>query len=406
MNCPYCGTSLAEGARLCTVCGKLIAPRQPEQAPGPNPRTPLPGQASETGQDGARPVYQAPPPFASSDPYSRLFDVSTLAPETVEAYRQHQFHATFSVLLAILVHFLTFAAASPFLIARKYALLPKIRPDDFSTLKAAGFMFIPFFNLYWAFVLCQRLVDRLTLQARLWEIPGVPSKGVATSVAVTSCLGAIPYIGVVFVLVQLLVLWPIYLGQVQVFCNRLALAAAPAEARSTMLQLERATRLRWIGWMVITPATLVLAVVLASLVIRPTSPAPDPISAVVFLVAVIAGGATLWSFGCRGTAQFHADLRDTVPWIVAGYLRIDKNAAWSIVWIGVSFAVLFVVAGLVTISQPPPTTPTGSGWEMIAFAVPLAVGAAYAAVRALQLKRQIAWLEAADPPYDADLASP
>ncbi len=407
MSCPYCGSQLADGARVCTSCGRLIAPRPPEQAGEASPRVPPTVRSGPPAQEEARPAYLAPPPFASSDPYSRFFDVSSLSRETVEAYCQHRFHATFSVLLTVLVHFLTFAVASPFLIARKYALLPKLRPDDFSTAKAAGFMFIPFFNLYWVFVLCNRLVDRLTLQAKLWDVPGVPSRGISTSVAVTSCLSAIPYLGVIFVLVQFIVLWPIYLVQVQAFCNRLALETAPASARPAMLRLERATRLRWLGWMVVTPTALVLAVVLASLVLRPPTATPDPTAAIVFLLVIVAGGATLWYFGYRDTPELHADLRQSVPHIVAAYLRIDKNAAWSVAWIGLAMALLFVVAGLVTVAEPQPTAPASAGWEMIALAAPLLVGAAYAVVRALQLKRQIVWLETAPPPaYDVGTETP
>jgi hypothetical protein len=39
--------------------------------------------------------------------------------------------------------------------------LPKVRDDDPSVAKAIGFLFIPFFNLYWAFFVWLRLIDRL-----------------------------------------------------------------------------------------------------------------------------------------------------------------------------------------------------------------------------------------------------
>ena len=37
------------------------------------------------------------------------------------------------------------------------------------------------------------------------------------------------------------------------------------------------------------------------------------------------------------------------PLILAAYLRIDKNAAWSVVGIACSLAVIFVAAGLTTL---------------------------------------------------------
>ena len=206
MPCPYCGAALDGGARLCRICGRLIAPTAPT-----TPTTPTTAGQSPPGE---RPVY---PPGTSfrSDPYSPFFDLSSVPPETLAAWRQHRFQATFSVLLLILVHFLTFGLASPFLLARKYAFLPTIRPDDFSMLKAAGFLFIPFFAFYWVFVLCRRARGPAGLQARLWSLPGAPSRGLATALAVGWVLSAIPYVGILLWFPLHLALWPIYLAQVQ-----------------------------------------------------------------------------------------------------------------------------------------------------------------------------------------------
>src|SRR5947207_2047762 len=171
MQCGYCGAALATGARFCQACGRLLPPTPP---PSPPPATrpiyPPTQPGYPPGQPGvwpSQPGYQPygqPPPMAW-DPYGPFVDPRTLPPETIAAYRQHRYQATFSVLLIILVHLLTLGLASPYLLARKYAFLPVIRADDFSTGKAAGFLFIPFFNLYWVFVVCRRLADRLTLQA-------------------------------------------------------------------------------------------------------------------------------------------------------------------------------------------------------------------------------------------------
>src|SRR5687768_11404689 len=144
MPCPYCGAALADGARLCTVCGRLIAPPQPGPPSSAPPTAPSPVPQGPTPSPAPRPAYQ-PGTSYRSDPYGPFFDPGALPPETVAAWRQHRFHATFSVLLLLLVHVLTFGMASPFLVARKYTFLPRIRPDDFSTARAAGFLFIPFF---------------------------------------------------------------------------------------------------------------------------------------------------------------------------------------------------------------------------------------------------------------------
>ena len=277
MTCPYCSATVADGARLCQSCGRLLAPTASAPAPQPpttpqQPGTPwqqsgasAPSQGSWTapspqgpGPFGPNAAYPPRLPASGGDPYSPHFDVRQLAPDVAATYRQHQFQATFSVLVTILVHFLTLGMASTFMVARKHSLLPRIKPDDFTMLRGAGFLFIPFYNLYWYFVLLHRTVDRLTLQTKLWETGGAPSRGLGTALAIFSVVTAIPYLGLLLFVVPYCFLWPFYLGQMQATCNRLALAAAPTAVHPAMLQLERWTRLRWIGWMLLGPSLVVI----------------------------------------------------------------------------------------------------------------------------------------------------
>jgi hypothetical protein len=376
----------------------LLAPTSPGQAPARS----APDSSEQPAATQPRPVYRPEPSSYSytDDPYDRSFDVGSLSPETAAAYRQHRFHATFSVLLLILVHFLTLGLASPFLIARKYTFLPKLRSSDFSTGKAAGFLLIPFFSLYWVFVLCRRLVDRLTLQARLWNLPGAPSRALATTVAISWVASGIPYIGLLVLAPLYLVLWPIYLGQVQGVCNRLALAAAPVEVRPSMPRLEQATRSRWLGWIVLAPALVMLATVLTAGAVAPSRPVTETISVAVVLLVIAGGGGALVYLGVRGGHELQDELARTAPWILAAYLRIDKNAAWTVAWIAIPLASAFVVAGLVALVTPTSDAALSEAWPSIVLGVMIGVGGSYTVLRALQLKRRIAWLEAAGPASD------
>lgn len=391
MPCPYCGATIADGARLCTTCGRLIAPRQPGPPSSAPPTVPLPVPQGHTPSPGPYPPYQPGTSFRS-DPYSPFFDLSTLPPETVNGWRQHRFHATFSVALLLLVHFLTFGLASPFLIARKYAFLPRIRPDDFSTAKAAGFLFIPFYAFYWVFVFCHRIADRLALQARLWGLPGAPPKGMATALAIGWVISAIPYVGLLFWLPLHLALWPIFLVQLQRFCNRLALEAAPPDLRPTMLALERATRLRWIGWMIVVPCLLMVVVSLVVMQIAPPGPVAEMMVGMLFFLAIAGAGGMLIYVGERGVPALHDQLEGRAPWILAGYLRIDKNAAWTVAWIAITFALTFLLAGAASLAGFDRETAPGEAWSSVACGATLGVGAAYAVWRALQLKQEIARL--------------
>ena len=326
------------------------------------------------------------------DPYSPHFDPASVPPATIAAWRQHRFEATFSVALVLLVHLLTLGTASPFLLGRKYAFLPRIRPDDFFTAKAIGFLFIPFYALYWVFVLCGRIVNRLRLQGLLWGVPNAPSKQLASILAGGWVLGAIPYVNMVVWFPLYLLLWPIFLVQVQRFCNALALAAAPDDARPAMLALERATRWRWIGWMLVAPClALVVTSVVTGVVVMPQR-IPELVVGVAFFLALAGGGAALIAVGTRRAQGVQGDLEAIAPTILAAYLRIDKNAAWCLTWIAGILSVAFVMAGFATVHAPEPTTPPQEGWPSVALGTILGVGAAYAATRALQLKQEIARL--------------
>lgn len=402
MPCPYCGAALAEGARLCTTCGCLIAPRQPGQPSGAAPTPPVPVSPGQSPPPGPRPVYR-PGPSYRSDPYGPGLDPASLPPETLGAWRQHRFTATFSVLLLLLVHFLTFGLASPFLLARKYAFLPKVRPDDFSTAKAAGFLFIPFFAFYWVFIFCRRIADRLALQARLWDLPGAPSKDLATALAAGWVVSAIPYLGLLLWIPVHLALWPIYLAQVQRLCNRLALEAAPPDVRPSMLALERAMRLRWLGWVIVVPCVLMIVSSLVLMVVAPPGPLLEMIVGIVVILAVAGGGGAMLYLGERGTREIQEHLESRAPAILAGYLRIDKNAAWSVAWIAGALALVFVFAGLSTLNAPGSPMPHSEAWPSIALGATLGVGAAYAVWRALRLGREIARLLKPELPADSDV---
>ena len=93
--------------------------------------------------------------------------------------------------------------------------MPKIRHDDPSAGKAIGFMFIPFFNLYWMFFMYCRLCDRIAEQRELRGLPGESLRGLAIAACVVSL---IPYVGCC---VGPFIMWPIFVGMLQAKVNEL-----------------------------------------------------------------------------------------------------------------------------------------------------------------------------------------
>ena len=105
----------------------------------------------------------------------------------------------------------------------KHSQFPLIKPDDFGAGKAIGFMFIPFFNIYWMFVFWLRLTDRINFQFKIRNQIAPVSRGLVLAALIVMF---VPYLGM---LVSGLILMPIAIGQIQSSCNTLAMHRAQEE---------------------------------------------------------------------------------------------------------------------------------------------------------------------------------
>jgi Protein of unknown function (DUF2510) len=145
-----------------------------------------------------------------------------LTPEQRETCRYHQL-SRFPTWLVVVLHFLTLGLFTLIYQGLKFSRLPVVRENDFGAGKGIGFMFIPFFNLYWVFRYVLSLTDRLNFQFRLrGERPPI-SRGLALA----SCIvWVIPYVDVI----AWLILMPIVAGQWQSATNRLVDARDAARA--------------------------------------------------------------------------------------------------------------------------------------------------------------------------------
>ena len=192
----------AAGPSYCVKCGSLVHPA--------DHFCPKCGTA------------QAAAPGAGLSPtdlfnvYSPGFDLAKLAPSQAERFKKHEFIDTFPTALVVLLHIFTLGIFTVIFQGLKHSRMPLIRYDDFRAGKAIGFMFIPFFNLYWLFVFWLRLVDRINFQYRLRGHPEAVSRGLAMT---TCVLGVIPYVNI---LVAYPILMSILTAQVQSAANRLA----------------------------------------------------------------------------------------------------------------------------------------------------------------------------------------
>lgn len=158
------------------------------------------------------------PMSSIGDVYNLAFDLSKLPDEQRSAFMQHQLKYTFPIDAVICMHFFTLGLFTLIYFGLMHSRLPMIKHDDFKAGKAIGFMFIPFFNLYWQFKFWLRLVDRVNFQLRLMGLPPTISVGMDRGLMLTTIIiGLIPGAN----LAALLIMYPVCIAQIQHACNKI-----------------------------------------------------------------------------------------------------------------------------------------------------------------------------------------
>lgn len=145
---------------------------EPFQPPGGTPATP--------GVLDGVPVQEplAFPGRGTVDLDSTAVDLNqALTPQEREAYKQNLLSPGMAPWLVVVLLAVAVGIFGSVYLQLKQSRLPVVKPDDPSAGKAIGFLFIPFFNIYWYFVVWPRLVDRLNFQYRLRGRPAPIERG-------------------------------------------------------------------------------------------------------------------------------------------------------------------------------------------------------------------------------------
>jgi hypothetical protein len=176
-----------------------------------------------------------PPPVYAPVPMGPYGNVPMTYPGIVPANSPAAVMHTLTIFsegLAVFLHFVTLGIFTMIWFNMMHDKLPKTRHDDPSAGKAIGFLFIPFYSLYWIFFTFLRLVDRVNQQR---VARGLPETMHGFTVAVC-ILSVIPYVNIL----TFLLIWPFWAGMMQGSVNELVMATWQASAESDALEVPGA----------------------------------------------------------------------------------------------------------------------------------------------------------------------
>jgi hypothetical protein len=174
----------------------VTMPTNPFQPPG---GTPAGGGALDPGSAQGPPASPRP---LTVDLYNDAVDLNqVLTPQEREAYKQHLLSPGMAPWLVVVLSAITIGIFGTVYHQLKQSRLPVVKPDDPGAGKAIGFLFIPFFNLYWYFVVWRRLADRLNFQYRLRGLPPPIDRSQMTIAQVVALVFNVFFVGWIWVLV-------------------------------------------------------------------------------------------------------------------------------------------------------------------------------------------------------------
>jgi hypothetical protein len=161
----------------------------------------------------------ATPAAGYVDIYADAVDPNqVLPPEQRSYYSQHGL-TPFPTWAAVLLSVFTGGLFSVIYYMLLNDKLPQVKPDDPSAGKAIGFMFIPFYNIYWQFFAWHRIVDRINFQYKLRGHQPPINRGMVTTTLILLWVGIIT-LGLAWI--GALVTWIIVNIQTQDAINGLA----------------------------------------------------------------------------------------------------------------------------------------------------------------------------------------
>ena len=131
---------------------------------------PIDEYLSECTAAANAPAPLAPPQFPGDASVSSPAQAGTREQQLARV-GQHDVLRPLPLVALVLLHYLTLGVFSFFWITGLIGVLPKTRTNDPSSAKAIGLSFVPFYNLYWFFIVYPRLATRMNAVSAKYNLP-------------------------------------------------------------------------------------------------------------------------------------------------------------------------------------------------------------------------------------------
>lgn len=302
---PAAAPPISESLRPPETVPTLAEAVTPLPMPPPPPLPPVRAEVIETGQGPVPPGRGGL--YAPGQPYS----APPLAVYGTPPAMAHRL-TTAPIGQFLLWNFLSFNIFGAVYLNLLHGRMPRLRHNDPSAGQAIGFLFIPFFNLYWMFFTYLRLVERLDEQRAMRAMRPAGLRKLALYNCILTLVCVFLWFLAVPSLVQWLFVFPWFFSQVLRDANALSDVSGQAvegtdAATIIALAEERAQRefdFAWGGALYVLAgvlAALAAVIGLTALIVavapRPAQPdAPDKLPGVIcllFFAALVAVPAVL-----------------------------------------------------------------------------------------------------------------
>ena len=160
--------------------------------------------------------------------YQDAFNINQLSDSEKEEYKKNGFFEQIPLKNLQWLHYLTLGLSTTFWYGMQYSKLPKIQDDDFDSIKAIGFAFIPIFNIFWLFIFWDKFLKRINFQLKIRGEEEIKQNlkylgnNITLMIPIFTIASVIPILGIATALLNYFILMPTILKETHSAIEKLA----------------------------------------------------------------------------------------------------------------------------------------------------------------------------------------